>query len=71
MLSVYFLNGLFHDFSVISMMNMPLFFLAGIAASLRPEIAKKEIRRAGSACQGEMPQEEETSNKSGELILHR
>jgi O-antigen ligase len=32
----YLTNGMFHDVSVISMMNMTLFFLAGLVAGLRP-----------------------------------
>ena len=35
-LCVYLTNGMFHDVSVIAMMNMSLFFLAGVAAGLRP-----------------------------------
>lgn len=33
---VYFINGMFHDVSVIAMANMALFFMAGITAALRP-----------------------------------
>jgi O-antigen ligase len=35
-LSVYFINGMFHDVSVQAMMNMTLFFMAGVTAGLRP-----------------------------------
>jgi O-antigen ligase len=35
-LGVYFINGMFHDVSVQPMMNMMLFFLAGVTAGLRP-----------------------------------
>jgi O-antigen ligase len=35
-LAVYLINGMFHEVSVISMMNMTLFFLAGVTAALRP-----------------------------------
>ena len=31
-LGVYFINGMFHDVSVQPMMNMTLFFLAGVTA---------------------------------------
>ena len=36
-LSVYLINGMFHDVSVIPMANMALFFLAGVTAGLRPQ----------------------------------
>ncbi|MBN2578995.1 MAG: O-antigen ligase family protein [Pirellulales bacterium] len=36
-LSVYFLNGTFHEVSVTPMTNMTLFFLAGVTAGLRPQ----------------------------------
>jgi O-antigen ligase len=32
----YCINGMFHDVSVMAMMNLTLFFLAGVTASLRP-----------------------------------
>ena len=35
-LGAYFVNGMFHDVSVQPMMNMTLFFLAGVTAGLRP-----------------------------------
>jgi O-antigen ligase len=35
-LAAYFINGMFHDVSVQPMMNMTLFFLAGVTAGLRP-----------------------------------
>jgi O-antigen ligase len=35
-LSVYFINGMFHDVSVQAMMNMTLFFMAGVTAGLQP-----------------------------------
>jgi hypothetical protein len=35
-LGAYFTNGMFHDVSVQPMMNMTLFFLAGVTARLRP-----------------------------------
>jgi O-antigen ligase len=35
-LGVYFINGMFHDVSVQPMMNMTLFFLAGVTEGLRP-----------------------------------
>jgi O-antigen ligase len=35
-LETYFLNGMFHDVSVVPMANMILFFLAGLTAGLRP-----------------------------------
>jgi O-antigen ligase len=35
-LGAYFLNGMFHDVSVQSMMNMTLFFVAGVTEGLRP-----------------------------------
>ena len=38
-LGVYLINGMFHEVSVITMMNMTLFFLAGVTAGLRPPIA--------------------------------
>jgi O-antigen ligase len=35
-LGAYFVNGMFHDISVVPMANMTLFFLAGATAGLRP-----------------------------------
>ncbi len=35
-LGAYFINGMFHDVSVMAMMNLTLFFLAGVTAGLRP-----------------------------------
>lgn len=35
-LGAYFINGMFHDVSVMAMANMTLFFLAGVTAGLRP-----------------------------------
>jgi O-antigen ligase len=35
-LGAYFMNGMFHDVSAIPMMNMTLFFVAGVTAGLRP-----------------------------------
>jgi len=35
-LATYFVNGTFHDVSVVPMANMILFFLAGVTAGLRP-----------------------------------
>jgi O-antigen ligase len=35
-LGTYFINGMFHDVSVIPMANMTLYFMAGITAGLRP-----------------------------------
>ncbi len=35
-LGAYFVNGMFHDVSVVPMANMTLFFLAGVTAGLRP-----------------------------------
>jgi O-antigen ligase len=35
-LGVYLINGMFHEVSIIAMMNMTLFFLAGVTAALRP-----------------------------------
>ena len=35
-LGAYFVNGMFHDISVVPMANMTLFFLAGVTAGLRP-----------------------------------
>jgi O-antigen ligase len=35
-LGAYFVNGMFHDISVVPMANMTLFFLAGLTAGLRP-----------------------------------
>lgn len=35
-LGAYFVNGMFHDISVVPMANMTLFFLAGLTAALRP-----------------------------------
>ena len=35
-LEAYFVNGMFHDASAVPMANMPLFFLAGVTAALRP-----------------------------------
>ncbi len=36
-LGAYFVNGMFHDVSVVPMANMTLFFLAGVTASLQRE----------------------------------
>jgi hypothetical protein len=41
-LGVYLINGMFHEVSIISMMNMTLFFLAGVTAALRPRIDEQE-----------------------------
>jgi O-antigen ligase len=38
-LGAYFINGMFHDVSLIPTMNLALFFLAGVTAGLRPEIS--------------------------------
>jgi O-antigen ligase len=38
-LGVYLVNGMFHDVSVVPMANMTLFFLAGVTAGLRPQVA--------------------------------
>ena len=35
-LGVYLVNGMFHDVSVVMMVNMAFFFLAGVTAGLRP-----------------------------------
>ncbi len=35
-LSVYLINGMFHDVSVVPMANMTVFFVAGVTAGLRP-----------------------------------
>jgi O-antigen ligase len=37
-LGVYFVNGMFHEISVVPMANMTLFFLAGVTAALRPAL---------------------------------
>jgi O-antigen ligase len=37
-LGAYFINGMFHDVSVMAMMNLTLFFLAGVTAGLRPRL---------------------------------
>jgi hypothetical protein len=65
-LGVYFINGMFHDVSVIPMANMTLFFLAGVTAGLRSEIYVGDTRRVGFAHQSETPQEEETPIMVGE-----
>ncbi len=36
-LAVYFINGMFHDVSVMPMANMTLFFLAGVTSGLRSQ----------------------------------
>jgi hypothetical protein len=36
----YFINGMFHDVSLIPTMNLALFFLAGVTAGLRSEIRR-------------------------------
>ena len=46
-LGAYFINGMFHDVSVMPMMNMTLFFLAGVTAGLRPLL---EPAAAGGGC---------------------
>jgi O-antigen ligase len=38
-LGAYFVNGMFHDVSVVPMANMTLFFLAGVTTSLQPSKA--------------------------------
>ncbi len=48
-LAVYFINGMFHDVSVQPMMNMTLFFLAGVTAGLRPLISRPACAGRGSA----------------------
>ncbi len=37
-LGAYFLNGMFHDVSVVPMANMTLFFLAGVTAGVQPRL---------------------------------
>ncbi len=39
---VYFINGMFHDVSVIAMANMTIFFMAGVTAALRPLTTENE-----------------------------
>jgi O-antigen ligase len=38
--SVYLINGMFHDVSVVPMANLTLFFLAGVTAGLRPSLPR-------------------------------
>jgi hypothetical protein len=63
---VYFVNGMFHDVSVVSMANMTLFFLAGINAGLRPEDQRNETDRAGLSRREETPAEGEAVMASSE-----
>ncbi len=49
-LGAYFINGMFHDVSVMAMMNLTLFFLAGVTAGLRPLL---EPAAAGHECGGQ------------------
>jgi hypothetical protein len=65
---VYFLNGMFHDVSVVSMANMTLFFLAGINAGLRPEIQKDEMGRALVARRKKTPAETEAVTASSDPL---
>jgi hypothetical protein len=60
-LGVYFINGMFHDVSLIPMANMTLFFLAGVTAGLRSEIRRNDVDdscRVGFAHQEETPRDE-------------
>jgi len=41
---VYLPNGVFHDVSIIPMVNMGLFFLAGVTAGLRPWASSLDVR---------------------------
>ena len=43
-LAVYLPNGVFHDVSIIPMVNMGLFFLAGVTAGLRPWASSLDVR---------------------------
>jgi len=45
LLGAYFVNGMFHDISVVPMANMTFFFLAGVTAGLRPV-----LQPAGGMC---------------------
>lgn len=52
-LAVYFINGMFHDTSVVPMAHMTLFFLAGVTAGLRPMLqpgAETSAVRSESSC---------------------
>jgi O-antigen ligase len=68
MLGVYFINGCFHDVSVTPMANMALFFLAGVAAGLRPEIVAKGGHEVGFAQQNQTPQTACETKESSELL---
>jgi O-antigen ligase len=48
-LGAYFINGMFHDVSVQPMMNMTLFFLAGVTAGLRPLTLRSSPATLGSS----------------------
>jgi O-antigen ligase len=48
-LGAYFINGMFHDVSVMTMMNLTLFFLAGVTAGLRPLLEPAACRKDGVA----------------------
>jgi O-antigen ligase len=47
---VYFINGMFHDVSVVPMANMTFFFLAGITAGLRPLTQSFPCQENGRPC---------------------
>jgi O-antigen ligase len=57
-LGAYFINGMFHDVSVMAMMNLTLFFLAGVTAGLRPLLEPAEghgqlgVYRGGKTASG-------------------
>ncbi len=51
----YFINGLFHDVQMIWMMNMTLFFLAGLAAGLRPLTMPGNGRASSLTSEGDSP----------------
>jgi hypothetical protein len=54
-LGVYFINGMFHDVSVVPLANMTLFFLAGVTEGLHARVPVNP-RRVGIAHQSETPQ---------------
>ena len=52
-LGAYFINGMFHDVSVMAMMNLTLFFLAGVTAGLRPLLETAAVEsREFAGCRG-------------------
>ncbi|MCC6127538.1 MAG: O-antigen ligase family protein [Pirellulales bacterium] len=66
-LGVYFINGAFHDVSIVPMANATLFFLAGVTEGLRSHISARDSRTETVLVrQSEAPTEELAPIAAGE-----